>query len=71
MPEFNQNHRNSNEVNKFLDDGDGNPAVRVSVKETRMSENSVRVWKDHRGFVIMRLDEATGNLAIKGAFEKL
>ncbi len=71
MPEFDQNLRNRNELNKFLDDGSGNPAVRVNIKETRMSENSVREWKDHHGIVIMRLDEATGNLAITGAFKKL
>jgi len=68
---FTQQDRSENENKKFLDDGSGNPAVRVKVVKTVMSEGSVREWFDHRGFLIMRLDEATGNLAIKGSYEKI
>ena len=68
---YEQQDRSGNENKKFMDDGDGNPAVRVKVVKTVMSEGSVREWFDRRGFLIMRLTEATGDLAIKGSFIKL
>lgn len=68
---FDQNKRTENENKKFVDDGSGNPAIRVKVEHFTLSEDSTLKWYDHRGFLIMELDEATGDLRIKGAFVKL
>ncbi len=67
---FDQNNRNDNEKKKFADDGSGNPAVRVKVTKTVISEGTTQQWYDHRGFLIMELD-GDGNLAIAGDFIKL
>lgn len=68
---FDQWARNTNEKLKFVEAPDGTPAIRVSLKQTTLSENSTMEFYDHRGFLIMSLDEATGDLAIKGSFIKI
>lgn len=69
---FNQQNRNANERDKFEEGSDGKPIVRITLKDgVTLSEGSELPFYDHRGFPIMVLDEATGNLKIKGEFVKI
>ena len=69
---FDQNNRNKNELLKFEEGSDGKPVVRLSLKDgITLSENSTLEIKDHRGFVIFSIDEATGDIRHTGAFIKI
>ena len=68
---FNQQHRNENERDKFVEASDGTPAVRMKIDSITLSENSILEVKDHRKFVIFSIDEATGDITHKGDFIKI
>lgn len=68
---FDQQKRGLNELLKFVADSEGNPAVRVKVESIELSEGSSLIVKDHRGFVLWEIDEATGDIRHKGAFIKI
>lgn len=68
---FNQQNRTENENLKFVDDGSGNPAVRIKMEGgVTISEGSTFEIKDHRGFVVFSVD-GNGNVCLKGAMKKL
>lgn len=69
---FNQNHTSDNETKKFEDDGSGNPAVRCKLSGAiKLSVGAVYEILDHRGFSLFKIDEATGDVYIKGKLVKV
>lgn len=68
---FDQQDRSRNENLKFVEASDGTPAVRMKIDSITLSEGSTLEFKDHRGFVIFSIEEATGDIRHTGAFIKI
>lgn len=67
---FNQQDRNRNENLKFVEDSNGNVAIRMKMDQIELSEGqSLKVY-DHRGFLVFEVNE-NGDVKHKGSLIKL
>lgn len=67
---FNGANRAENENKKFVEDENGNTAVRVKIESVELQAGQKFEIKDQDGFVIFRVDE-NGDLFLRGDVKKI